>query len=363
MKYRGATTVLPFLSAFRLLSSLRFLAILVLLPGMALAGDAKSSPPPRMSKATRMEIIRAFNAELIYIRTPFPMGKTGLRLKDGSVSPSGAELQQLMAMWGPAAKPGEQARISDVIMKDNHIRFEINGGPIKKQKWYQRISISGASGQDTPIAPSDSSANPRGSFVDLYFDRYIPELTGPQLKEMLHPVFDFNAKSAVEAYLDTVPPKVKEAIQKHEVLVGMIREMVTYSLGRPPKKIREKDSGGTEYEDWIYGTPPQDVQFVRMVGDEVARVEIMKMGGEKIVRTEKEVDLHTEPTVAATKEEPQERPVNAPTLRRPGEDLPPGDSPTSMPAGGRAPMPMPVPSGSPDPNGTQVPNLVAVGRE
>jgi hypothetical protein len=307
-----------------------------------------------------MEIVRAFNAELVYIRAPFPMGKTGLKLKNGAISPSGAELQQLMAMWGPATKPGDQARISDITMKDDHIRFEINGGPIKKQKWYQRISISGASGQQTPIAPSDSGSNPRGSYVDLYFDHYIPELTGPQLKELLHPVFDFNAKSAIEAYLDTVPPKVKEAIKKHEVLVGMNREMVTYSMGRPPRKIREKD-GTTEYEDWIYGTPPQDVQFIRMVGDEVARVEIMKMGGEKIVRTEKEVDLHTEPTVAK-QQEPQERPVNAPTLRRPGEDLPPGDSPTRMPAGGVAPPPMPVPSGNPDPSAPQVPNLVEVGQ-
>jgi len=305
-----------------------------------------------MSKETRMEIIRVFNAELVYIRTPFPMGKAGLKLKNGVVSPSGAELKQLMAMWGPAAKPGEQARISDVIMKDDHIRFEINGGPIKKQKWYQRITISGASGGEAPIAPSDSNANPRGSFVDLYFDHYIPELTGPQLKDMLHPVFDFNAKSVLEAYLETVPPKVKEAIKKHEVLVGMNREMVTYAMGRPPKKIREKD-GTTEYEDWIYGAPPQDVQFIRMVGDEVVRVEIMKMGGEKILRTEKEVDLQTAPTVAK-QEEPKERPVNAPTLRRPGEDLPPGDSPTSMPAGGTTPMP--VPSGNPDPSAPPVPN-------
>ncbi len=325
-----------------------------LLPCLVVSSYGKDSPPPRMSKETRMEIIRAFNAELVYIRTPFPMGRTGLKLKNGVVFPNGAELQQLMAMWGPAAKPGEQARISDVIMKDDHIRFEINGGPIKKQKWYQRITITGASGGEAPIAPSDSSANPRGSLVELYFDHYIPELTSAQLKDLLHPVFDFNAKSAVEAYLDTVPPKVKEAIKKHEVLVGMNREMVTYAMGRPPKKIREKD-GTTEYEDWIYGTPPQDVQFIRMVGDEVVRVEIMKMSGEKVLRTEKEVDLQTAPTVAK-QEEPKERPVNAPTLRRPGEDLPPGDSPTSMPAGGKVPMPMPVPSGSPDPNAPQVPN-------
>ena len=71
------------------------------------------------------------------------MGKTGLKLKNGTLTPSGAELQHLMALWGPAAKPGDRARITDVVIKDDHIRFEINGGPIKKQKWYQHIEISG----------------------------------------------------------------------------------------------------------------------------------------------------------------------------------------------------------------------------
>ena len=48
---------------------------------------------------------------------------------------------------------------------------------------------------------------------------------------------------------------------------------------------------GLDYEEWIYGQPPQDVDFVRIVGDEVVRVETMKVGGQKIVRTEKEVIL------------------------------------------------------------------------
>ena len=83
-----------------------------------------------------------------------------------------------------------------------------------------------------------------------------------------------------EAYLETVPPKVKEAIQNHQVLVGMNHEMVTYAKGRPPKKVREQD-GETEYEEWIYGDPPQDVEFVRFMGDEVVRLETMKVDGRR----------------------------------------------------------------------------------
>jgi hypothetical protein len=163
----------------------------------------------------------------------------------------------------------------------------------------------------------------------LVFDKYIPELDGPQLRALLRPVFDFNAKSAEEAYLDTLPAKVKSAIEEHKVLVGMDREMVIYAKGRAPKKTREKD-GDTEYEEWIYGEPPQDVDFVRIVGDEVVRVETMKVTGDKTVRTAREVELpHASPDNT-----PAARPANAPTLRRPGEDEPPdtpGTTPSSLP--------------------------------
>jgi len=292
--------------------------------------------------------MHAFNEELVYIRASFPMGKTGLKLKNGTVSPSGPELEHLLTLWGPAAKPGDQARISDVVIKDNHIHLEINGGPVKRQKWYQRIEISG--GASVGASPSDPSANARGSFVDLYFDKYVPEMTGPELKQLLRPVFDFDAKSAIDAYLETVSPLVKEAIKNHRVLVGMNHEMVIYAKGRPPNKVRETANeveDKVEYEEWIYGTPPQDVDFVRFVGDEVVRVETMKVDGQKIVRVEKEVDLGA----ATVAKKQSERPASAPTLRRPGEEVPDSDpaNPSRVP-----PMaPVPPPSGpgtDPGPN-------------
>jgi hypothetical protein len=337
----------------RYVSALVFL--LLSLVALAGAGDQKSSSATQsaMSKQTRMDLIRAFNAELVYIRSPFPMGKKGLTLKDGKLSPDPQELQQLIAMWGPAVKPGDQARISEIVIKDDRIHFEINGGPIRKQKWYQRIQISGSGGGVAPLAPSDSNANPRGSYVDLVFDHHVPELTPQQLKDLLRPVFDFDAKSAVEAYLDTVPPKVKDAIKNHQVLVGMNREMVIYAKGRAPKKTREKD-GEIEYEEWIYGEPPQDVDFVRFVGDQVVRVETMKVGGEKVVRTEKEVNIEPQPTVAKG-QEPATRPANAPSLRRPGEQVD-TVSPTTAPSTNPLPPVAPPSTPTPDPDPGSIPH-------
>jgi hypothetical protein len=147
----------------------------------------------------------------------------------------------------------------------------------------------------------------------------------------------------------------------------MDREMVTYALGRPPQKYRDKDADGTEYEEWIYGAPPADVQFVRFVGDEVIRIETMKVDGTKVVRTDKEVVLPQQQPEVAQKETqppaPGQNPPQAqqtqpgggtaddqgassrPSLRRPGEEVGqpnPQDRPKNIPG------PVQTGGGSPD---------------
>jgi hypothetical protein len=310
------------------------------------AADNKAIP---LSEQHRIELIRTFNADRVYIRTQFPMGKVGLTLKDGKVSPSGEKLQQLLALWGPSVKPGDLALITQFVIKDNRMHFEINGGPVKKTKWYQHVQVGVNGVGGSPGGQTDPINNPRGSYVDLLFDHHVPDLTAEQVKQMLWPVFDFDSKSPLEAYLQAVPPKVKEAIENHRVLVGMNREMVIYAKGRPDNKIREKDDQGNEYEEWIYGQPPHDVDFVRVIGDEVVRVETMKVGGEKIVRTEKEVDING-PTVASAAQK-EDKPTKAPTLRRPGEEAPSNKTSTT-PA---APTPIPDIPPAPTTPGTAPP--------
>src|SRR5450432_679106 len=153
-------------------------AFLVVCVVAATADDAKA---PHLSQTTRRDLIHDFNDELIYIRTQFPMGTKGLTLKDGKLSPSGQDLRGMLEMWGPSVKPGDMARITSILIKTDRIRFEVNGGPIKKQKWYQHITVSGGGG-DVPVAPSDAHANPRGSYVDLIFDHYVPDLKPQELK-------------------------------------------------------------------------------------------------------------------------------------------------------------------------------------
>src|SRR5258708_1526419 len=98
------------------------LPFLLVCAAVATADDKKPVPTaPPISKQTREDLIRAFNAELVYIRAPFPMGKKGLTVKNGEISPRAEELQSLIAMWGPAVKPGDQARITDIQIKGDHI--------------------------------------------------------------------------------------------------------------------------------------------------------------------------------------------------------------------------------------------------
>ncbi|HKD83782.1 MAG TPA: hypothetical protein VKB58_03455 [Terriglobales bacterium] len=330
----------------------QLLATALLLPLWLFAGDQKSSanPSDRMTPQTKILVMRDLTAERVFVRTPLPMGEKGLEIKDGKLTQSEQQVASLVGEHGVAARPGDRVVITNVLIKDKAIVFEINGGGKKHQKWYQHISM-GTGGQTVPIGGAPQSLGATGSSVTLEFDKYVPELTGEQVRAMLAPVFDFKALNQAEAYEKTLPPKVREAIKNHQVLVGMDREMVVYAKGRAPKKVRDKDDAGVDYEEWIYGNPPEEVDFVRFQGTFVTRLEIMSVDGEKIVRTKKEVDLESSESEVAQKKD-ELKPTNAPSLLRPGEKSdssadsqkmpqtpypPPVDNPTSTPPGGSPP--------------------------
>ena len=282
---------------------------------------AASAPSEKMTPQTRIMVIRSLQSERVFARVLFPQGEKGLKIKNGVVTPSDMVIAQQVSEFGAAAKPGDRCVITDVKITDKDIVLEINGGPKKKGKWYQHIQVSGGGGASTPLpgTPSPQSLDAHGSVVTLEFDKFVPDLNGDQVRAMLNPVFDFKALTASEAYQKTLPPKIQEAIRDHKILVGMDKEMVMYSKGRPQQRIRDKDDKGEDYEEWIYGVPPEEVDFVRFKGNEVARLEVMSVDGKKIVRTDREVDLPSKEAELA-EQKPASKPQAAPTLRRPGEE-------------------------------------------
>ena len=155
-------------------------------------------------------------------------------------------------------------------------------------------------------------------------------MTASDVRKLIVPMIDFSLKTPVEAFADTLPPKLKGAVLNHEVLVGMNREMVLKAVGQPDQKVREMD-GQTPFEEWIYGQPPHEVQFVRFNGNRVIRLEIADVGQPPVIRDKDETDgyfagqfvhqvrLGDAPPAAPNQEH---APTAAPTLRQPGEQLP-----------------------------------------
>jgi hypothetical protein len=332
----------------------RFLMLSLLLPGIVVADDSK------LSDLQRQQIIRVFLAESPFVHRALPRGKAGIRIEGEKVTPSEAEISRLISEFGPAAKPGERAKITAVRFVHRGIVFEINGGPVKRKKWSDRVSI-GINGSDASKTgqsqPTEDGvyANSSGSFVFLALKDDTASLTTDQIKDLLAPVLDFKAMSVAEAYQKSLPPVLAAAVKNHHALVGMDKEMVTYAMGRPPHRLRETKDG-QEYEEWIYGAPPQDVEFIRFIGDKAVSIEDMKVTGEKTVRSQDEVgDLNgalnasaqkrTRPDSASAPSEEDRR--SAPTLLRPDE------KPTKTDDSARDPSPLPpdpaTPS-SPGPN-------------
>ena len=305
--------------------------------------EAKNELPPELqgrppvTKQTRLELIRTMQAEFGFAKKLIPKGDKGLQLTSaGQVTPDDQSVAMQVATYGPAAKPGDKLQITDVVIKNSEIVFDINGGSKKKGHWYDHIQVGGGGGM-VPVHQEKGANNP-GCTLALVFPKYVPEMTATDVKKLLSPLIDFTVKSPTQAYIDTLPPKLKQSIENHQALVGMNKEMVIDALGRPPKRIREAD-GEVEYEEWIYGAPPADVQFVRFVNDEVIRVEHIQVGGEKVVKTAREVKLNAvtgaativdpnapqtasaqPPAEAAQANAEAKKPAKAPTLRRPGEE-------------------------------------------
>ncbi len=328
------------------------LALAIIIPVLATASDTK------LSDVQRQQIIRVFLAERPFVHRALPRGKSGIRIQDEKIMPSEAELNSMVAQYGSAAKPGDRAKITNIKFEHDGILFEINGGPVKRKRLRDRISI-GVGGLNTanrqqqqeqqPGSEGDVYTDSTGSAVLLVVKQDASSLTTDRIKDLLAPVLDFKAMSVAEAYQKSLPPVLAAAVKNHRALVGMDKEMVTYALGRPPRRLREVKEG-KDIEEWIYGAPPQEVEFIRFMNDKVVSIEEMKVDGEKVVRTQDEVgDLggtldassqkHTRPdAVAAAADDsrsaptllrPDEKPVtNAGTAARDPNPMPPSDSTT-----------------------------------
>jgi hypothetical protein len=230
---------------------------------------AKAKPVP-LDKNGEIALIRGLSSEVAVTKLTLPRGKHGIFL-DSRGKLDQAKAQQEIKENGPAVNAGTPIEITKIDFKPDRLTFEINGGGKNGRHWYQHIEI-GMGTTTQPIAPQDpNQAMVYGSYLTLKFPGRVPELTVAETKQLLAPVLDFERHSPTVLYSPSVPPKFKEAIKSHEVLVGMDHDAVLSAKGPPDRKVREDQPDGSEKEDWIYGLPPH-VLFVSFDGDTVVRV-------------------------------------------------------------------------------------------
>jgi len=316
---------------------------------------------------TRLLLIRELQSEQGFAMRPFPRGHKGLTLEaNGKLQPAGETYLNTVVSEGLSAKTGARLVITNIRFDKDKIVFDLNDGPDAKHRFLRHVQIGvGPDMGDPDIDPTNANqqGDPTGSRLTLTFHDHVPELTGQQVKALLAPLISFDVKSPIQAFTDTLPADLKKAILDHTVLVGMSTEMVLYAKGQPVTKSREMD-GQMPFEEWIYGIPPQEVNFVRINGNRVIRLEVAKDGepmqvytkdvvsamlrtggtpvmtAQTTTRTVREGDVETDPDKQA--------PAAPPSLRNPGENLP--TDKTSVGVMRPVQMPKPHPDDQPGAN-------------
>jgi hypothetical protein len=288
---------------------------------------------------TRIELLRALQSEQGFAMRPFPRGHKGLAA-NGKLEPAGVNYLNMVISEGLSAKPGARMVVTDIKIDRSKIVFDLDGGPDPKHRLLRHVQISvGPQIGDPDLDPTLANPNgePAGSRLTLTFADHVPELTPAQVKALLAPLISFDVKSPVQAFTDTLPAELKNAILGHKVLVGMTTDMVLFAKGQPDRKTREMD-GQMPFEEWVYGTPPQEVDFVRINGNRVIHLEIARDGEPLQIFTEDVVSAMMttdgKPVISAEANtrtihegdvEPdpdKQAPTAPPSLRKPGESLP-----------------------------------------
>jgi len=333
-------------------------------------------PKTQMDDKTRLLLIRALQSEQGFAMRPFPRGHKGLTLAaNGKLEPAGEAYLDMVISEGLSAKPGSRLVITDIKIDKSKLIFDLNDGPDAKHRFLRHIQIGmGPEMGDPDIDPTiaNEAGDPVGARLTLTFADHVPSLTPAQVKALLAPLISFDVKTPIQAFTDTLPATLKDAILAHKVWVGMSIDMVLFSKGQPVTKSREME-GQMPFEEWIYGTPPEEVDFVRINGNRVIRVEIAKDGQPLQIFTKDVVTpmlmtggspMMTAQTNTRTVQEgdvkpngDKQAPAAPPSLRNPGEQLPTDNQTTGVMRPVQFPKPHPddVPGANPDEQSTTPP--------
>jgi hypothetical protein len=251
-------------------------------------GDTQDAAPPSataknggtLQESSKLSLIRYVSGEFAKARKPLPGGKDGFIVFPGKPIDE-QYLERAVATHGAAVNTGDNAQITNLEFRERTIVVDVNGGGRPKKHWRDHIQI-GLGGAPMPVGQQTTTAENQGppglqqgmgGTIYVQFPKTIPDLTPDELKNILSPFLDFSReRSASVHWIDTLPPEMKKAITERHAVVGMDREEVVAAMGKPDRKVRERDANGNDTEDWIYGHPPDKTIFVRFTGEKVTTI-------------------------------------------------------------------------------------------
>jgi hypothetical protein len=246
-------------------------------PGKPAQADSKKSAT--LQETSKLSLIRYVSGEFAKARKPLPGGKEGFVLyADKPVDEQ--TLNRAVTRYGAAVNAGDNVQITKLEFHERMIIVDVNGGGRPRKSWRDHLQI-GMGGQmptSTTTTEGQEQGPPgfqqgRGGTIYLQFPKTVPDLTPEEMKNLLAPFLDFSKeRSASVHWFDTLPPEMKKAITERHAVVGMDREEVVAAIGKPDRKVRERDSQGNDTEDWIYGHPPDKTVFVHFIGEHVSGI-------------------------------------------------------------------------------------------
>jgi hypothetical protein len=249
----------------------------------AQTASSPQTPPKKgaeLTEPSKLALIRYVSGEFAKVRKPIPGGKEGYILyTDKALNQE--DLDRVITKRGAAVNSGDNAQITKLEFREHTIIVDVNGGGRPKHNWRDHIQFGMGGPTQAPQTTTTTTQEQgpagfqpgAGGTLYLQFPKNIPDLSPDDLKNILSPFLDFAKEhSAAVHWIDTLPPETKKAITERHAILGMDREEVVAAMGKPDRKVRERDAEGYDTEDWIYGHPPDKTVFVHFRGDKVSSI-------------------------------------------------------------------------------------------
>jgi hypothetical protein len=235
-------------------------------------------PSDKLTDDERIELLRGLTAEFAKVKVPLAQSKKPLEISsDGTFNRR--QWEDAFRTLGPAARAGDQIKITKITFQGDKLLLDINGGLTSGRHWYDNLQIGmgGQSSQQQQQQQQQTDRNDRnatptlGTYIEVNFHKPMEGVTSAEVKKILGAVMDFDQHSAATLYSETLSPEMQKAIAEKRAMVGMTREEVKMALG-PRDQVYRETVDGVETEDWIYGKPPGKITFVTFAGSKVIKV-------------------------------------------------------------------------------------------